>query len=406
MSWTTPADLRAQVKKLWERGVLLAEAVADPGSFPRRLNLKEPNSAELAERFAEVRTWITRLDSEAGHYRVVRRTVNHRILGANEVPAEIWVDSLDDALGLIGRRREAERFIDLVDLTREREPALIGWLVKRPLRALDLAEDWPRLLEVVAWLRRRPRPGIYVRQVDIAGVHSKFIEGHRGVLSELLDLVLPAEANEASAGGLGGFYRRFGFRERPQRLRFRVLDPALALLPTGTDQDFTLPRETFARLQIAAERVFITENEINFLAFPQAPRSLVVFGAGYGFEILAEALWLHRCRICYWGDLDTHGFAILDQLRSRFPRSVSFLMDRETLMRHRQHWGTEPRPETRDLPRLTAEEQALYDDLRCNRLGERVRLEQEQIGYDWVRQVLDVELQTSNMATSNNKSSP
>lgn len=39
---------------------------------------------------------------------------------------------------------------------------------------------------------------------------------------------------------------------------------------------------------------------------------------------------------------------------------------------------------TLDLVRLSCEESALYDDLRRNRLGDRVRLEQERIGFDWV----------------------
>ena len=32
------------------------------------------------------------------------------------------------------------------------------------------------------------------------------------------------------------------------------------------------------------------------------------------------------------GDIDTHGFAILDTLRARFDHVESFLMDRDTLM--------------------------------------------------------------------------
>ena len=388
MKWTTPAELRAQVQKLWERGTLPAALAGAESVFPRRLNLKGPSSAELAECFVEVRTWIARLDAEAKHYRVVWRNVNHRILGANAVPAEIWIDSLEEALAFIGKGREAERFTHLVALTRKREPDVLPWLVKRPLRALEQADEWERLLDVVAWLRDHPRPGIYLRQVDIAGVHSKFIEGQRAVLTELFDLTLPPAAIDRSAAGLSGFHRRYGFRDRPLRLRLRILDPDLALLPTGTDQDFTLTAETFARLSLPVERVFITENEINFLAFPPARRSLVVFGAGYGFDILNRADWLHERRVYYWGDLDTHGFAILDQLRHRFAQTVSFLMDRETLLAHRPHWGTESRPETRDLPRLTAEENALYNDLRDNRLGRQVRLEQERIGFEWVREAL------------------
>lgn len=388
MSWTGPAELRAQVQRLWERGLLLAGLVHDEPFPPRRLTLKGPTSRELTERFAEVRDWIARLEGAAQFYRVVRRTVNHRILGENALPAEVWIDSREQALALIGKRREAERFAGLVALTRERRLELLPWLAKRPLRALELAGEWPLLLAVVTWLRHHPRPGLYLRQVEIPGVHSKFLEGHRTVLGELFDLALPPEAIDAAANGLAGFCRRYGFRDKPGRLRFRLLDPSLALLPTGSDQDITVTHEAFARLDLPVKRVFITENEINFLAFPPVSHGLVLFGAGYGFEMLAEAAWLREKKIRYWGDLDTHGFAILDQLRAYLPQAASFLMDRETLLAHRSHWGAEPRPETRDLARLTEEESALYDDLRWNRLGERVRLEQEKIGFERVREAI------------------
>ena len=389
MNWTTPADLRAQVRKLWARGSLLAALAGGEELFPRRFSLKGPTSRELAERFAEVRDWIARLDGGAKHYRLVWRSVNHRILGENLVPAEVWIDSLEDALALLGKRRDAERFAAQVSLTRKRQPELMTWLARRPLRALELSDDWGRLLGIVAWLQNHPRPGIYLRQVDIPGVHSKFIEGQRAVLGELLDLALAPDAIDPAASGIGGFCRRYGFRDKPLRLRFRILDPNQAVLPTGTDQDLTVTNDTFAQLDLPVERVFITENEINFLTFPPATGSLVVFGGGYGFETLAEAGWLRNRDIRYWGDIDTHGFAILDQLRAHFPRAASFLMDRETLLAHRPHWGSEPQPETRDLLRLTFGENALYDDLRRNRLGERVRLEQERIGFDWVVEALE-----------------
>ncbi len=388
MSWTTPADLRAQVQRLWDRGLLLAALAGGEPPFPRRLTLKGPTSVELADRFVEARSWIGRIRDEAKFYRVVWRRVNHRILGSNEMPAEIWIDSLENGLGLIGRRRDGERFTALVALTRERQPELLTWLAKRPLRGLELGDDWPRLLDIVAWLQCHPRPGVYLRQVDIPGVHSKFIEDHRWVLGELFELVLAPEAIEITVGGVSGFCRRYGFCDKPLRLRFRILDPKLALLPTGTDQDITVTQTAFARLDLPVSRVFITENEINFLAFPQATQSMVVFGAGYGFEILAEADWLRAREIHYWGDLDTHGFAILDQLRGHLPRAASFLMDQETLLAHRPLWETEPHPETRDLPRLTDEERKVYDELRQNRWGAGVRLEQEKIGFTWLLEAL------------------
>jgi hypothetical protein len=252
-----------------------------------------------------------------------------------------------------------------------------------------LADRWERLLAIVAWVQARPRPGVYLRQVDVPGVDSKFIEAHRGVLAELLDLGLPPEVVETGATGVAQFTRRFGFLDKPVRIRFRLLDPGLPGLPGcqalhGVQADITLDATSFAALALPAKRAFITENETNFLAFPAVAGSIVVFGAGYGWEALARAAWLDRCQLLYWGDIDTHGFAILDQLRGCFPGAASFLMDRETLLAHRSHWGEEPEPARHDLSRLTTEEAAVYDDLRFDRHQPRLRLEQERVGFAWL----------------------
>lgn len=90
--------------------------------------------------------------------------------------------------------------------------------------------------------------------------------------------------------------------------------------------------------------------------------------------------------IAYWGDIDTHGFAILDSLRKYFPLAASFLMDRSTLMTHALQWGEEPLDKRHTLPlsRLVDDEAALYDDLRDDRIRPQLRLEQERIGYRWL----------------------
>jgi hypothetical protein len=185
--WTTAADLRGQVLRRWDRGELLAELAAPSGLFPLRLNLRAPSSSELSERFDAVRAWAAELQqgSRAG-IRLVMREVRHRVIGQNSLPGEAWVDTLDDALRLIGKARDARAFDVLLAATRQRQPTLLPWLQRLPLRTLALADAWPRLLDVVTWLQAHPRPGIYLRQVDLGGIHSKFIEAQRGVLAELL----------------------------------------------------------------------------------------------------------------------------------------------------------------------------------------------------------------------------
>ena len=384
MNWSTPADLRAQLKKLWDRGDLLRTLLAQGPPFPIRLSLKGPSSSELTQRFNEVRPWITELRS-LPHVRLEMREFTHRVLGANAVPESAWVDSLDDALALLGKRREAALFQSMVNSTPL--PTLLPWLAKRPMQALELAGDWERLLSVVAWMQLHPRPGIYIRQIDLPGVHTKFIEMHRPVLAELLDLALPPDSIQTGATGVAQFAARYGFREKPIRIRYRVLDPRLS--PFGGFPDITLDAESFARLKLEGSRVFITENEVNFLALPPMENSLVIFGAGYGWDALAKAQWLARCPIFYWGDIDTHGFAILSQLRSHFPRVDSFLMDRETLTSHESLWGEEEKPALHDLPNLTPPERAVYNDLRDNRLRKNLRMEQEQISFRQVEAALE-----------------
>jgi hypothetical protein len=393
MTWTRPVDLRHQTQKLWKNGTLLRVQMLDEALFPKRYPLKGPTSKELVERFDEVRKWIAVLQKQ-DDFRIEMREVRHRVIGTNAIPRYAWIDTLEQALRITGKIKQAGRFQSIVELCQRRNSALLEWIQKYPLKTLELGPVWPALLDVIDWCKAHPRSDIYLRQIDITGVHSKFIEQHRGTLINLLDLSLPVESISEGATGVGQFAQRYGFRAKPLRVRFRILDNGIRLLP-GTDQDMTVTHDCFQslykeKLDLAnIQRVFITENEINFLAFPAVRNSLVIFGAGYGFENLADIPWLRNLPVYYWGDIDTHGYAILNQLRAYLPQAQSLLMDRDTLLHHQSMWVNEPRQEQRQLTRLTSSEQLIYQDLTGNRYGEKVRLEQERVKFGWLLDVLE-----------------
>ncbi|MGB5734210.1 MAG: DUF2220 domain-containing protein, partial [Thiohalocapsa sp.] len=103
----------------------------------------------------------------------------------------------------------------------------------------------------------------------------------------------------------------------------------------------------------------------------------------YAVEAFAEIPWL-RTRPChFWGDLDTHGFAILNRLRHHLPDVRSLLMDQQTLFAHEPLWQQEDKPALGLLDRLNDAEQGVYQGLQNDRWGDRVRLEQERIGWDY-----------------------
>jgi hypothetical protein len=410
-NWTTPADIRAEIERLWSRGLLLnyildrltlgarqdaLETVtvydscgpalqAAPITFPYRLRLRRPLASELGSSFDAVRAWVrslevvARAESELG-LDIEWDEVNRREVGRNPIPAALTVRSIEDALSVIGRQADADHFAELAAVTLDRQPKLAGWIRRKPLVLLDLHAEWPRVLDVLDWFAAHPRSGHYVRQIDVRDVDTKFIEARKPLLGELLDSVLPTEAIEPLAMGAQQFEARFGLAEKPALVRFRLLDPRLAIAGLT---DLCVPVSEFSKLDISASRVFIVENEVTGLAFPEVADSMLVFGGGYGVERLMAARWLGSRTVIYWGDIDTHGFAILERLRSRFPQTKSLLMDRETLLAHRAQWSFEGAPQTAELHRLGREEYALYDDLRFNRLGIGVRLEQEHVSFSY-----------------------
>jgi hypothetical protein len=240
------------------------------------------------------------------------------------------------------------------------------------------------------WMSQHPRPNIYLRQIDLPDIHTKFIERHKSLLIELLDIILPADVIDIEATGVKEFERRYGFRSKPVQIRFRLLDPDLTL--EGLT-DLAVPALELARLRLPVTTVFITENDINGLAFPCIAKSMVIFGLGYGLQALNEISWLNDKTIYYWGDIDTHGFAMLDQIRQYFPHTESLLMNKETLLAHRQLWGEENKPTSRDLAYLRPQEMELFQEIINNRYGKNLRLEQERIGFSWLQATLsEIEL--------------
>ncbi|MCZ9884548.1 DUF2220 family protein [Arthrobacter sp. B2a2-09] len=404
-NWTTLAGLRSLSASAWERGQLLREAMEPTEAYPRRRALKRPSAAELRDDYAAARKWAAELFAAAGPYSLETVDVGRTTIGSNHLPAAAVFARVEDEIAFVGRNRELGQFRSRAAALAALDPALRAWALKRPLQLLALGDAALTAARVALWLRENPGPGIYLRQLSLPGVHTKFIETHRRVIDEMLAVLqhrppeddLLERGAAASDGAVSDddglllspiartpaarFAERHGFLHPPELVRFRLLDPEIPLL--GDARDVMVTAEAFSTLRLPVTSVLVTENLVNFLALPDRPRSLALFGAGYGFSSLRDAEWIRDCEVLYWGDLDTHGFRILDQLRSVHPHVSSILMDEATLLAHREAWGVEESPSRAHLARLTAEEAEVYESLGNNRYGNGVRLEQELIRWDW-----------------------
>ena len=376
--WTRPADVRAAVRRKWDSGALLTRFTAGQQWEPLSIPVRGPSARQIGEYLPEVRQWAAEWAAAAarGPLRVEYKLVGGRHFGANSIPGHAWLDSYDGAWALLGVRPDVRRLAGLIEACAGTR--LVPWLTGHPLRALRLADDWDRLLATVRWIEQRQAPGMYLRQVDVPGVDTKFIERHKGVLTELLDTQLDPSRVTSVAPDFAG---RYGFLRRPGYVRFRVAGVfrGFSELSVRTGEFTTAPE--------GVSRAYVIENEITYLAFPVPPAAMVILGGGYALPFLPLG-WLADLGVAYWGDVDTHGFAILNRVRHHLPNARSMLMDRATLLSHRDHWTTEPSPATAALDRLDPAESVLYADLISDAYAPAVRLEQERISFSAIEKAV------------------
>jgi hypothetical protein len=161
----------------------------------------------------------------------------------------------------------------------------------------------------------------------------------------------------------------------------RVLCPMLREATAGL-RDIEAPLDELASLVIRPRCVLIVENLETGIALPDLPGVVAFMKLGFGVSVLGTLAWLRDAQVVYWGDLDTHGFAILDQARRALPQLRSVLMDEQTLLSHRELWVAESSPHPAlELTHLAPEERAVYANLRGDTWGRGVRLEQERISW-------------------------
>jgi hypothetical protein len=233
--------------------------------------------------------------------------------------------------------------------------------------------DWSRLTALLIWLLANPRSGHTLRQLPVEGLDTKWIDApRRALVSELL---------QAIRGEQGGrdFHEVSGLRALSTRVRMRILCPELRKGTAGMG-DLEGPIEELARVPLSPARCLIVENLESGLALPELDGCVAFVGMGNAVNLLSRVTWLEGVRTLYWGDLDTHGFAILHRARAVLGDVTSVMMDADTLLRSRPLWGEEPvQCQEVELPGLTAPEREVFAGLREHRWGPKVRLEQERI---------------------------
>ncbi len=313
-------------------------------------------------------------DRKGFGYSVVSETIKTRQHGIQDIPKSIVYETLDDYLKFIKKEKEFRLMIENYSFIKSELPQLEPWLKENPKAIINNANIWHGLVKVCQWFLLNFEPNkYYIRELPIA-VHTKFIEENKGVLRVLLDELVPGLVNTSE----NNFERRFCLKYDQPLIRFRSLDKTCWI--EGSYDDMTVPLEQFMLTELKCLRVFIIENKMNFLSFPEVPHSLAIWGKGFAIESLKNIQWLKNKQIFYWSDLDVQGFQMLSQLRSYFPQTESLFMGNEILDLFKEFIGKGKETKMESLMYLQNEESDVYDYLFQNNL----RLEQERLSQAFI----------------------
>lgn len=294
---------------------------------------------------------------------VAWRTRTWARVGSQAVPERLRVEGPAAIASFAGRDAVWTRLSARLHALRDLVGAGSVATIRSHARDIDALSDadFARLSDVVKWLGAHPVSGRRVRELPIRGIDTKWIDRRRSLLEAL---------HRAGTGSSG-----LGLHEPDPLVRMRCLDPALAV---GGLSDVSAPVGELSMLDMQPERVFVFENLATVLAMPHTDGAVVLHGGGHRVEPIARLPWART--VTYWGDLDSHGFAILHRLRAHGVRATSVLMDTDTLLEHRDMWGSDPDPNVSVLSGLTTDENAT---LRLLSSAGNVRLEQERIPWDY-----------------------
>lgn len=386
--WSKPQDINSQLKVQWDRGNILRDILQDVSLFPLRIKLISPTANEAISDLTSIIKWNKELHdrdkNNIGYgYELIEKEINYRLLGRNIIPTHAQIPTREDVIRMLKKQPEVDLFVHNVELLLNQWDILFDWIYRYPFKVINnMGSDCNKFIKVLSWFEQHSEHYLYLRQLDIPGVDTKFIETNSAVISELLTIILPAERVNVETNK---FEERYYLKSKPRMIRFRILDESFRL---QSMKDLSVPVEEFEEWSPLVETVYVTENEINFLSFPDVKNAIIIFGRGYGIDLFKEISWLVDKKIYYWGDIDTHGFNILSMARRFLPQIESFLMSEEILLAHRDLWVYESTQHLAKIDYLSDDEQRLVANLQNNVYGLNVRLEQERIAFSYVEKFL------------------
>jgi hypothetical protein len=314
----------------------------------------------------------------------------------NTISTQKWtiIDNIEfkdqsSYLKFINKNKDFEKFCNNLDFINTKLPIIKPWIEKNIWRINENDKKWNDILEVVKYFLLNSKTSLFIRELPVK-VHTKFIENNKKIIDDILQFINSID-EEVFQFNWNTFEDKYFLKSKPNFIRFRFLDEKLKNNYNWIlIDDIYLRIEDYKKLHLNCKKVFIVENEINYLTFPKVSDSIIIWWKWFNISSLKNTLWLQDKEIFYSWDLDSHWFKILYQCRKYFFQTKSIFMDLNTYNKFKDfqvEWKVLWNEEVKNMKNiLTEEEYKLINYFNENKL----RLEQENINLDYIIKILNL----------------
>ncbi len=382
----TPNEIKKMALKKWDD--YLRSLITNETFFPLEVN--RIGKIKPTEAFWDYENTVKSIDELIAYsnlkipksYQIEFVEINNRKMKAARFPNSIKFLSKTDYLCFIDKELESRTFIKTTNEIIQALPQLKQWILQNPITIIENEKNWSNLIKVCNYFLKTPKPNLYIRELPIE-VHTKFIENNKGIITSLLNFLISEFLNKEEKI----FETRFNLKLPESLIRFKLLDTNLSETYFNGVDDISIPVSQFEKRRLPISKVIIVENKTTlntFLTLPLLNTTMAIYGGGRAVSLLKNVKWLDEVDVFYWGDIDAHGLAILNQFKEYFPKTKSIFMDKTTLDKFKEFQVIGTNMDDTLLKHLNNDELDLYRYLRIN----TIRLEQEKITNDYVSNFL------------------
>jgi len=287
-------EIKKKAFKIYNNGTLFRNFLEQGNLFPFEIKLTKIKQNDIQNNFTNIHNEIQRLKSQNFH--IVYKDFHFKLLSTQKLPIAVVFYTEDILLNFIGKKVEFDRFIAIYKRTLESFPQLEVLIHQKPFLFLECEKILDRAFLVCSFFIENPKPKIYLRELSISGIDTKFVEQNKRIIDTFLSLLLDENSYDKNIVKLSnyGFEKKYHLKYPLPLVRFRVLDNAQKLCNLS---DLSVTVDEFETLNIKANNVFIVENKKTMLSFLNIKDSIVIFGGGYGVEVLKDVSWLREKKI-------------------------------------------------------------------------------------------------------------